>query len=107
MNQKGTLDIKVKQKKLSTAQKIYNSLFLITFLAYGVHAAQEQKLVVNPRKSMKIKLANNPMVIAPQVLLDTGAQVFCMRDNIPATENPPTTIKASGYTNSSHKWIIT
>ena len=31
---------------------------------------------------MKIKQANAPTIITPQVLLDTGAQVSCMRDSI-------------------------
>ena len=38
--------------------------------------------VVNPRKKMKIKQTNNPHSLSPLVLLDTGAQVTCMKDTI-------------------------
>ena len=43
---------------------------------------REEEEITNPRKHIKIKQTNNPYVLKPLVLLDTGAQVTCMDNEI-------------------------
>ena len=103
VSRNGECDMKVREKVPSKAELILTYIFTMAALGLPVNG---ETPVVNPRKHMKIKQTNNPHVITPLVLLDTGAQVTCIRDTIfqqlriPNTELKPVTTQVAAANGS-------
>merc|ERR1712082_401186 len=73
--------MKLKKRSPSMAEKILIMMSMLQKNRINQTPVDPTPIEI-PRKTMKIQQSNGPHVISPEVLLDTGAQVTCIRDTI-------------------------